>query len=364
MTKDGRNRRERDQTNESLRTEREKTDRALADKQAVERNADDVVHRARDNADAVLGAARNLADRRLTQPTPLTGTDASVAAERVLEDDIVRGERASADQRLQREREESSRVLASLLPLERDKTDRYLLSERARSDDAISNRDDFLGIVSHDLRNLLGAIVMGTGLLSSAARDDDEGKQTRAVTARIQRYAARMNRLIGDLVDIASIDAGKLAIALERGDVVALVMEAANTFQAAAAEKDITLATQLDEGALPAVFDHDRMLQVLANLITNSIKFTAPGGTIQVRGESSGGDLRVCVSDTGTGIPQDMLESVFERFRQVTKNDRRGLGLGLYISRCIVEAHGGRIWAESEQGKGSTVCFTLPVGAA
>jgi signal transduction histidine kinase len=364
MTKEGRNRPERDQTNESLRTEREKTDRALADKHAVERNADDVVHRARDNADAVLGAARDLADRRLGQPAPLTGTDASVAAERVLEDDIVRGERASADEALQREREESSRVLASLLPLERDKTDRYLLSERARSDDAVSNRDDFLGIVSHDLRNLLGGIVMGTGLLSSAARDDDEGKQTRAVTARIQRYAARMNRLVGDLVDIASIDAGKLAMTLQRGDVVALVMEAADTFHAAATEKDITLATQLDGAVLPAMFDHDRMLQVLANLITNSIKFTAPGGTIQVRGESAGGDVRVCVSDTGTGIPRDMLESVFERFRQVTKNDRRGLGLGLYISRCIVEAHGGRIWAESEQGKGTTLCFTLPVAAS
>ena len=218
MTKDGRSRTERDQTNESLRTERAKTDHALADKQAVERNADDVVHRARDNADAVLGAARNLADRRLSQPAPPTGTDASIAAERVLEDDIVRGERASADETLQREREESSRVLASLLPLERDKTDRYLLSERARSDDAVSNRDNFLGIVSHDLRSLLGGIVLGTGMLSSAARDDDEGKQTRAVTARIQRYAARMNRLIGDLVDIASIDAGKLAITLERAD--------------------------------------------------------------------------------------------------------------------------------------------------
>jgi len=360
MTRDGRNRPERDQTNESLRTEREKTDQALADKQAVERNADDVIHRARGNADAVLGAARNLADRRLTQPAPLTGTDA-VAAERLVEDDIVRGERASADETLLREREESSRVLASLLPLERDKTDRYLLSERARSDDALSNRDNFLGIVSHDLRNLLGGIVMSTGLLSSAARDDDEGKETRAATARIQRYAARMNRLIGDLVDIASIDAGKLAVTPARGDVVALVLEAAETFQAVAAEKDITLATQLDEGVLPAVFDHDRMLQVLANLITNSIKFTAPGGTIQLRGESTGGDVRVCVSDTGTGIPQDMLESVFERFRQVTKNDRRGLGLGLYISRCIIDAHGGRIWAESGQGKGSTLGFTLPV---
>jgi signal transduction histidine kinase len=97
------------------------------------------------------------------------------------------------------------------------------------------------------------------------------------------------------------------------------------------------------------------------DLITNSIKFTASGGSIVLRAERARDQLRFSIRDTGSGIPADKLEAIFERFWQVGKNDRRGVGLGLYISRCIVEAHGGRIWAESTLGVGSTLCFTLPV---
>jgi signal transduction histidine kinase len=114
---------------------------------------------------------------------------------------------------------------------------------------------------------------------------------------------------------------------------------------------------------VPGEFDHDRMLQVLGNLISNSIKFTGPGGKIAVGAERADDELRFCVSDTGAGIPEDSLEAIFERFWQVGRNDRRGLGLGLYISKCIVEAHGGRIWAESTRGEGTTVCFSIRAAA-
>ena len=102
---------------------------------------------------------------------------------------------------------------------------------------------------------------------------------------------------------------------------------------------------------------------MLANLLSNAIKFTGEGGKIAVNVEPSGSEVRFSVADTGAGIAGDHLGSIFERFWQVTQGDRRGLGLGLFISKCIVEAHGGRIWVESEIGKGSTFCFTLP-GAA
>ena len=105
------------------------------------------------------------------------------------------------------------------------------------------------------------------------------------------------------------------------------------------------------------------MLQVLANLVTNAIKFTPKGGEVRLRSERVGDQLRVSIRDTGHGIPTAMLDSVFQRFWQAGKDDRRGLGLGLYISRSIVEAHGGKIWAESELGVGSTFCFTLPASA-
>jgi signal transduction histidine kinase len=179
-------------------------------------------------------------------------------------------------------------------------------------------------------------------------------------TKRIDRYAARMNRLIADLLDVASIDAGKLAMKPVRGDWVALITEVADTFRAAASAKGIALRTEIARQPLLGKFDHDRMLQVLGNLLSNSIKFTAQGGEIACRVERVAEELRICVSDTGTGIPENALSSIFERFGQVGQNDRRGLGLGLYISRCIVEAHHGSIWAESKHGEGSTICFKLP----
>jgi signal transduction histidine kinase len=350
---------EREQTNESLRMEREKTDRALAERQAAEGDSDLVVHHARESADAVLTEARTKADE-LLEASPHVGTSATLAQERVLEDEALQDERASADEILRRERDANARVLSRLLPLEREKTDRFLLTERARSDVALTNRDNFLGLVSHDLRNLLGGIVMSAELLSARASENEDGAQTLVTTTRIQRYAARMNRLIGDLIDVASIDAGKLAITPVPGDATTLIAEAVDTFQEAASAKGISLQTEIVEGPLLAEFDHDRMLQVLANIIANAIKFTSQGGSIQVRGECVGEDLRFSIIDTGSGIPGNMLEAIFERFWQVGKDDRRGLGLGLYISRCIVEAHGGKIWAESNLGEGSRLCFTLP----
>jgi signal transduction histidine kinase len=349
----------REQTNESLRRERDKTDRALAERQAAEEDSDQVVQRARENADAVLSEARAKADERL-EAAPHAETRATLDEERALEEDTLQEERAAGDEILHREREENARLLSRLLPLERERTDRFLLTERARSDVALANRDNFLGIVSHDLRNLLGGIVLSTELLSTRAPGNEDGAQIRVATERIQRYAARMNRLIGDLIDVASIEAGKLAVTPAPGDAATLIAEAVDTFQAASSAKGISLQAEIAGGSLRAVFDQDRMLQVLANTIANAIKFTSPGGSIRVRGIRAGDEVQVSISDTGSGIPGDMLETIFQRFWQVGKGDRKGVGLGLYISRCIVEAHGGRIWAESTLGEGATIFFTLP----
>ena len=354
---------EREQTDLSLRTEREKTDRALAERQAsIDEAADATVQRAREVADAVLGAAREQADRRLADAARPAAAHSDLVQQRRAEDEALLTERAAADASLRRERQANARTLASLLPLEREKTDRYLLTERSRSDDELAHRDDFLGIVSHDLRNLLGGVVMDATLLSRLAAAGEHHATVVAATARIQRYAARMNRLVGDLVDVASIDAGKLAMTMAQEDAAALMAEAVELFRAAAAVKGLVIELEVDERPLLARFDHDRILQVLANLITNAIKFTSNGGSIRLRGQSSGAgeELRISVHDTGKGIPEDMLEVIFDRFWQVGKHERRGLGLGLYISRSIVEAHGGRIWAESSLGAGSTLCFTLP----
>jgi signal transduction histidine kinase len=356
MTADAKNPRpERDETDESLRVERENTDEVItARNKELEQKADVVVERARKKADAVLDTARAQADDRLDETDHGDQASDAIARQRAREDDALRAERAAE------EREERAQFLASLLPLEREKTDRHLLTERVRSDDALARRDDFMGMVSHDLRNLLSGIVLHAAVLAKKDSGSPEGQLTRDTMGRIQRYAARMNRLIGDLIDVVSIDAGKLAVCPAPGDAVSLLREAIDMFAPSAAGKGIALVSETVERALPAAFDHERMLQVLANLITNAIKFTPQGGRIVIRGERIAGEIHLSVRDTGVGIAADMIEGVFERFWQVGKNDRMGLGLGLYIAKCIVTAHGGKIWAESTLGAGSTFHVTLP----
>ena len=305
---------EREQTDENLRTEREKTDQALmVSKKSLEEDADLVIEHARENADAVLTAARKKADEKLfpagTSPAP------SIAKKRVIEDEVVQKERDLADKNIDRERREDIRALRQLLPLEREATDRTLLTERARSDDALLNRDDFLGMVCHDLRDLLSGIVLNTELLSQQASQSDERKRISASGLQIQRYAARMNRLIGDLIDVASIDAGKLSMVPTQGDTTLLITEAIDTFQITANAKGISLKAEGVKDSLLADFDHDRMLQVLANLITNSIKFTPRGGKIVLHVEDKGPEIHFSIEDTGPGIPPDMLESPGERSR-------------------------------------------------
>lgn len=353
MDRDEKAQPEREETDESLRTERANTDELIERSQNSEERSDSAIESSREQADTAVDTARDEADEKHGPASSVAHGE--VARQRAAEDEVLRHERSTMDERLRREREEHAAVLAALLPLERAKTDRHLLTERARSDRALAHRDDFLGMVSHDFRNLLSAIAMSAASLCEKYPDAQEGRL-------IQRYVARMNRLAGDLIDVVSIDAGSLAVRRERADAVALIAEAAEAFAASAATKGISLETETTGGPLVADFDHDRMLQVLANLLANALKFTPPGGRVTVCGEGVGGDVQISVRDDGQGIPDDMQDAVFERFWQVRKNDRGGLGLGLYISRCLVEAHGGRISVESELGTGSTFRFTIPGG--
>lgn len=347
---------EREQTDESLRVERESTDAALGDEvTAVDETADAVVAQARARADEVLAAARAATDRQTGRAD--ARSTAVVAEERSLEDRAVRRERAKADETLRTERDHQ----VALLAVERDETDRDLSDERARSDDALATRDAFLGVVSHDLKGMLSSVVAYASLIAKDVSREDHVEQVQAHAMRIQRSATRMNRLIGDLVDVASIDAGVLAVAREVGDPTQVVTEAVDTFQAEASARGVSLVAEIVPPPSLAAHDPARILQVLTNLVSNAIKFTPAGGKVIVHAEAIRDEIQISVTDTGPGIPADQLEEVFVRFRQVSTNDRRGVGLGLYISKSIVQGHGGRIWVESRLGEGSTFIFTLPV---
>jgi len=352
---------EREQTDESLRVERDKVDRAIEEEvTAVDEIADAVVSRARARADELLTAARAKTDRQSARAAPSSSLDAVVDRERVREDQALSEERATADEALRGERSERAGVFSR----EREETDKDLHIERARADAALATRDEFLGIVSHDLRGMLTAVVGFASLIADRVSRENHVEEVLAHARRIQRAGARMNRLIGDLVDVASIHAGKLAVTREVGDPTQVATEVVETFQAHAAENEVSLSVEIEGASFRAAFDTARILQVVTNLLSNAIKFTPAHGKVLVRVGRFGDDIRFSVSDTGVGIPSDQLEAVFDRFRQVAGNDRRGVGLGLYISKGIVQGHGGRIWAESRVGEGSTFHFTLPVHLA
>jgi signal transduction histidine kinase len=350
---------ERDQTDESLRFEREKADQLADVLREIDETADAVIGKARARADEVLAAARARSDRAAPSRTA-SGPRPEVVLRREREDRILEDERANADEALREERAEH----VTLLSHERAETDRDLSSERDRSDEALTTRDDFLAIVSHDLRNMLGAVIGFAGLIEQDASSEACPRQVLGHAQRIQRSGTRMNRLIGDLIDVASIEAGTLAVTPQLEDPNLVVTEAVDTFHAHAAAHGISLTAETSPSSLRPAFDPARILQVLINLLSNAIKFTPAQGTVVVRVGRVGNDVRFAVSDTGAGVPPDKLVVIFDRFLQVKKGDSRGMGLGLYISKCIVQGHGGRIWAESTLGEGSTFYFTLPLTPA
>jgi signal transduction histidine kinase len=352
---------ERSLTDESLRSERERSDREYSKTQtAIEEASDASIQTARDRADQVSQESRDNADVKMARSHASPKVLESIDRERAHEDAALEGERAASDMELEAERVEGRRALAALLLLERQETDTRLVVERARSDEGLATRDEFLGMVSHDARTLLGGIALQATLLKRSAAEDEAGRRTVQGLLKIERFTSLLNRLLGDLLDVASIEAGKFRVVPALQEVTALVRESVETFQPLATAQGLSLSVEIRGEPLMAKFDYERILQVLANLLSNAIKFSKTGGRVSIRVESLGPEVHCSVTDTGAGIPSHQLNAVFERFWQVLSGDRRGQGLGLFISKCIVESHGGRIWAESQPGVGSTFTFTLP----
>ena len=177
----------------------------------------------------------------------------------------------------------------------------------------------------------------------------------------IQRAANLMKRLIQDLLDVARIDSGRLSIERSRIPLAAAIRELARGQQAIAASASLQLLVDVPQDVGDVFADHDRFLQAIENLVSNAEKFTPKGGRITIGARRRDGDVLFWVSDTGTGIDPAALPHVFDRFSPKRRIERRGTGLGLPIVKGIVEAHKGRVWAESIVGQGSTFFFTLPI---
>jgi signal transduction histidine kinase len=222
-------------------------------------------------------------------------------------------------------------------------------------------REEVLGVVAHDLRNPLSAILGAASLLEDPRQDV---RETRETLGLIHRAVERMNRLIGDLLDITRLEAGRLILEQEPVAVVDLLSQTHESWEATAASRELSLEIGPAPKGLAVFADRSRVLQVLDNLVGNAVKFSEAGGRIAVRAtpsEASSTEVRFTVSDTGPGIPAEVMKELFQRFWQANAADRRGIGLGLAICKGIVEAHGGRIWCESQLGHGARFTFTLPI---
>jgi PAS domain S-box-containing protein len=226
---------------------------------------------------------------------------------------------------------------------------------KVKAEAAVRVRDETLGIVSHDLRNPLTKIALSADLLTSARPED----QPELVTA-IRTAARQMERLIQDLLDVARVEAGRFSVEREYLDTEALVRDACASNEPLAQQKEQKILCRIN-GELPKICaDRDRIVQVFGNLIGNALKFTPERGSITVEATPAGAMVQFEVTDTGPGIPDADLRNVFTPYWQAKKTAHMGAGLGLAIVRGIVEAHGGKVWAETAPSGGASFRFTVP----
>ena len=235
------------------------------------------------------------------------------------------------------------------------------ITEQKRAEEAlrlaVHMREEFLAIVSHDLRNPLNSVLLGSEILQGIPTLD---VVSRGKVELIHNAAKRMGRMLSDLLDLSSMDAGHLSVERKPESVDALLAATVEAASPSAAARTIQLETVLDESQLVAYCDHDRILQVLMNLVGNAIKFSSPNGRIRIEARRTLDEIEFAVHDSGAGIAKSQLDHIFDPYWQAAKTAKLGTGLGLSIARGIVEFHGGRIWAESVIDRGTCFFFTLP----
>ncbi|MGH7816162.1 MAG: ATP-binding protein [Candidatus Binatia bacterium] len=234
------------------------------------------------------------------------------------------------------------------------------MGEKLREIDRL--KADFFASMSHELRTPLTSIKEGTGLLLDGVGGPITDKQRKLLTI-LAEESNRLISLVNSLLDLSKMEAGMMSYDFAVTSVDPLLKRAVAEIAPLVQAKQLTLENSVDT-PLPAVrIDQERILQVLRNLLANAVKFTPKGGLVRIVAKPAGGKLEIAVKDSGPGIPEESLLSIFEKFNQGHRqngNARAGTGLGLAIAKSIILSHGGKIWAESQPGQGSTFVFVLP----
>ena len=221
-------------------------------------------------------------------------------------------------------------------------------------------REDILAVVSHDLRSPLSSILLRTSMLKRQGENGLSAAEALGAAEGIARSGHQMRRLIEDLLDAVRIEKGQFRIEIARHDLLEIVEDAVHTVLAAAEAKGIRLEQGLPERACYLRCDRERITQALANLLGNAVKFSPDGAVIEVAVQSSSDSVEISVKDSGPGIAEAELPRLFGRYWQAQSTAQRGTGLGLFITKSIVEAHGGRIRVASQPGDGALFTISLP----
>lgn len=220
---------------------------------------------------------------------------------------------------------------------------------------------DFFSSMSHELRTPLTSIKEGTGLLLEGVGQQTIEKQRKILTI-LAEESDRLIHLVNSLLDLSKMEAGMMAYHFERASLAPLILRTVDEIGPLVEAKKIRLEASADEELPPVKMDSEKILQALRNLVGNAVKFTPAGGRVTVSARERKGGVEVSVRDSGPGIPAEDLPSIFDKYRQGASSALRvkGTGLGLAIVKSIISSHGGKVWAESKPGQGSTFIFVLP----
>lgn len=223
-------------------------------------------------------------------------------------------------------------------------------------------QSDWVAEVVHEIRTPLTAIISYADLLQRDGIGESMREQFAAI---IQHEGERVNTLVTQFLDLARLESGRVSLARDRLHIPTLISLAVNVMKPLAEKQNTELRVQLAEGLPPILGDSQRIHQVLLNLISNAVKYSGSNATVTIKGWYACPDVVIAVTDSGPGIPPELQSRLFQKFARLPGSEQRvGTGLGLLITRQIIEAHGGRIWVESEVGKGSTFAFSLPAAAS
>jgi signal transduction histidine kinase len=251
----------------------------------------------------------------------------------------------------------ADRVITGLGGILLDITEHKRLEAELRA--AIEMRERVLAVVSHDLRNPLGTIQLAMSTMPDGALRDPEAVRRIEI---VERATKMMETLICDLLDMATIQTGTLALQFKDEHADAIVREAIDLHAALVQDKGLTLVDETHLGGVRVRCDRARIMQVLSNLVGNAIKFCARGDTIRIRGNADERSLMLEIEDSGPGIPASDMPHLFEQYWSTARGRQRGTGLGLFICHAIVDAHGGHLTVTSTVGVGTSFRLALPLG--